>query len=106
MLNSLKTTFLPSFPNFLMEAVMGDCGIIFLTYLYDSYDGRKLSLSFEVHHGKIWKGFQILKIWSVPNSCKVIKGNNKGVQDIFHLGTSLMYDRFVIHGVLIYMYII
>ena len=57
---------------------MGDCGIIFLTYLCDS----------------------------VLNSCKVIKGNNKEAQDIFYLGTSLMYDRVVIHGVLIYMYII
>ena len=28
------------------------------------------------------KGFQILKIWNVPNSRKVINGNNKGVQDI------------------------
>ena len=28
------------------------------------------------------KGFQILKIWKVPNSRKVINGNNKGVQDI------------------------
>ena len=36
MLNSLKLRF----PHFLMEAVMGDCGIIFLTYLCDSFDGN------------------------------------------------------------------
>ena len=40
MLNSLKTTFLPSFPHCRIETVMGDYGIIFLTYLCDSFDGN------------------------------------------------------------------
>ena len=49
------------FPNFLMGAVMGDCGIIFLTYLCDSFGGEV----FPFHSRYILKKFErfsILKI--------------------------------------------
>ena len=84
MINSLKLNFFKVFIKFLMGAVMEDCGLISLTYLYGSFDGEIFPFIRDTSWKNL-KGFQIMKIWIFPNSRKVLNGNNKGVQDIFIL---------------------
>ena len=64
-----------------MGAVMEDCRLISLSYLYGSFDGEIFPFIRDTSWKNL-KGFQVLKIWKVPNSRKVLNGNNKGVQDI------------------------
>ena len=81
MINFLKLNFFKVFIKFLMGAVMEDCGLIYLSYLYGSFDGEIFPFIRDTSWKKL-KGFQVLKIWKVPNSRKGLNGNNKGVQDI------------------------
>ena len=53
-----------------MEAVMGDCMIIFLTYLYDSFDGG----NFPFHLKYIMEKFErVFKFWKSEVFPTVVK---------------------------------
>ena len=103
MINSLKLNFFKVFINFLMGAVMEDCGLIYLTYLYGSFDGEIFPFIWDTS----WKNLKVFKFWESEKSLIVVKSSMVTIKvyKTFYLDTLLMYDRVVIHGVLIYMYI-
>ena len=47
MINSFRLHFFKVFLKFVMVAIVDDCGLIFLTYLYGSFDKEIFSFHFE-----------------------------------------------------------
>ena len=103
MINSLKLNFFKYFIKFHMGAVMEDCRLISLSYLYGKFDEEIFPFIRETS----WKKLKVFMFWKSEKSLIVVKSSMVTIKvyKTFCLDTSLMYDGVVIHGVLIYMYI-